>query len=145
MSSNFPKILILGYKLPGSRDGGGFVKDEILKELPKDKYICFAVNPADSNNFPDEVPLSVKNVPFKIGSLVPRLRFYGSRFYMPLLRAIGFHIVAPWRIRQIVKFGRKHKVELIWAELYGDAVLLPRKVSEKLGVPFVVTAWDDPE
>lgn len=141
----YPKLLIFGYKLPGSRDGGGFVKEEILKEYPKEKYICFAVNPYDPDNPSDELPSSLRNIPFMIGPLVLRMKFRGSRFFMPFIRAIGFYIIAPWRVRQMVKFGRKHKVDLIWAELYGDAVLLPKKVSKKLGIPFVGTVWDDPE
>ena len=65
----YPKLLVLGHKLPGSRDGGGFVRDEILKDYPKDKYVCYAVDPYDPENSHDELPSSVRNVPFMIGQL----------------------------------------------------------------------------
>jgi glycosyltransferase involved in cell wall biosynthesis len=64
---------------------------------------------------------------------------------MPLLRAVGFHCVARWRIRQAISFGRRHGAELVWAELYGDAVVLAQGVAEGMRVPFVGTIWDDPE
>ena len=121
------------------------MREEILKRYPKDRYICFGTFPSNHGNGVGRIPESIQNVPCLIGPLVPRLRMRGSRFYIPLLRFIGFRLVAPWRIRQIVEFGKRHKVDLVWAELYGDAVLLAQKVAKGIGVPFVATVWDDPE
>jgi glycosyltransferase involved in cell wall biosynthesis len=140
-----PKILVLGNSLPGSRDGGGVVRDEVLKRYPKDRYVCAAIEHSEGWRTEDGVPGSVEGIPCILCPLVPRLSLRGARFYMPLLRFIGFRLVAPWRIRQIVKFGKRHRVDLVWAELQYDALLIAQKVAEGLGVPFVGTIWDDPE
>lgn len=140
-----PKLLVLGNSLPGSRDGGGVVKDEILRRYPKDRYICFAIESPQDCKCGEVKPESLEGIPCLIGPIVSRLRLRGARFYMPLLRFIGFRFIAPWRIQQIVKFGKHHGVDLVWAELQYDAVILAQKVAEGLGVPFVGTVWDDPE
>ena len=64
---------------------------------------------------------------------------------MPALYFVGFSCIAPLRVRQAVAFGRRHGVELVWAELQGDGLVLARRVADGLGVPFVGTVWDDPE
>ncbi len=140
-TDNLPKLLVLGSSLPGARHGGGVVKDEILRRYPKDRYVCFATRPLAER----EEPESLRGVPCLARPLVPRPRMRGARFYMPVLHAIGFGCIAPLRVRQAIAFGRRHGVELVWAELQGDAVVLAQKVAEGLGVPFVGTVWDDPE
>ncbi len=140
-----PKLLVLGSALPGDRDGGGVVKDEVLRRYPKDRYVCFSLEPLDPGLKGRELPESLRNVPYQTGPLVPRFKARGARFYMPLLRFIGFHIIANWRIRQIVSFARRYGVTLVWAELQLDAVVIAEKVAKKLGVPLVCTVWDDPE
>jgi glycosyltransferase involved in cell wall biosynthesis len=145
LTANLPKLLVLGNLLPGSRDGGGVVKDEILKHYPKDRYVCFAIEHPKDWKSDEDKPESVQAVPYLIGPLVPRLHISGARFYMPVLRAIGFHLIAPLRIRQVIEFGRRHRIELIWAELQYDIILIAQRVAEELGVPFVGTVWDDPD
>ena len=136
-----PKLLVLGSLLPGSKDGGGVVKDEVLKRYPKDRYVCFAVDPGS-----EKVNKEYKDgVSCLVGPLVPHLRLRGVRFYMPLLRALGYTAIAPLRIHQVAQYAKQHKVDLIWAELQYDALLLAEGVSRKAGIPFVGTVWDDPE
>ncbi len=139
--NNLPKLLVIGSSFAGARHGGGVVKDEVLRRYPKDRYVCFATEPLEEQEEPD----SLRGVPHLVGPLVPRLRMRGARFYMPALHAIGFGCIAPLRIRQVVAFGRRYGVELVWAELFGDAVVLAKEVADGLGVPFVGTIWDDPE
>jgi glycosyltransferase involved in cell wall biosynthesis len=143
--AKLPKLLVLGLSLPGGRDGGGVVRDAILKRYPKDRYVCFGMQPHDSWNGDGEIPESIQNVPCLIGSLVPHLRIRGARILMPILRFIGYRLIAKWRVPKIVAFGKRHSVELVWAELYGDTVIIAQQVAHKLGVPFVGTVWDDPE
>ena len=145
MTINLPKLLVIGSSLPGSKDGGGVVRDEVLKRFPKDKYVCFSTNASDANVTNQELPESLEKVAYRVAPLVPHLGLRGERFYRPILRAIGFHLIAPQRVRQAEKFGSMHAVELVWAELYGDCVVIAQKVAEKLGVPFVGTVWDDLE
>jgi glycosyltransferase involved in cell wall biosynthesis len=140
-----PKLLVLGNSLPGSRDGGGVVKDEILKRYPEGRYVCAAIEPSEDWKGDTGENGSLKGPPCLMTSLVPRLRLRGARFYMPLLRFIGFRLFAPWCVRQIVEFGKSHGVDLVWAELQYDALILAEKVAKGLGVPFVGTVWDDPE
>ena len=136
-----PKLLVLCSSLPGSRHGGGVVQAEILKRYPRDRYVCFSVNPLEKR----ELPECLKGVHCRVAPLVPKPKIRGARFYLPLLRAIGFHLAAPMSVRQAVAFGRRHGVELVWAELQGDAVVIARRVADALEVPFVGTVWDDPE
>jgi glycosyltransferase involved in cell wall biosynthesis len=141
----FPKLLVMGNSLIGANSTSSFLRGEILKHYPKDRYICFAT---ESHGYCDgEEPQAdfLRGVPCLIGPLVPRLQLRGARFYMPLLRFIGFRLIAPWRIRQIVNFGKQHGVGLIWAELQGDVIVLSERVAEKMGVPFAGSIWDDPE
>jgi glycosyltransferase involved in cell wall biosynthesis len=141
---DLPKLLVLGSLLPGSKDGGGVVKDEVLTRYPKDRYVCYAVDPG-SGNGNKECGIPTDGVPCLVGPLVPSLRMRGARFYMPLLRAFGYTAVAPLRIHQVAQYAKQHKVDLIWAELQYDALLLAEEVSRKAGIPFVGTVWDDPE
>jgi glycosyltransferase involved in cell wall biosynthesis len=143
--NHIPKLLVLGSSFPGSKAGGGVVRDEILKRYPRDRYVCFSVNSQDRLAATEETPESLRGVPCRIGPLAPRLQWRGARFYSPWLRALGFYGLAPWRTRQAVSFGRRHGVELIWAELQGAAVVIAQKVAAGLGVPFVGTVWDDPD
>jgi hypothetical protein len=135
-----PKLLVLGSSLPGSKHGGGVVQAEILKRYPRDRYVCFSVDPSDGGDLPE----CLRDVPCRIAPLAPRPHLRGARFYLPVLRAIGFHFVAPRRVRQAVAFGRRHGVELVWAELQGDALVIAKRVADGLGVPLVGTVWDDP-
>ncbi len=145
MTRNFPKILVLGSLLPGSKDGGGVVKDEILKRYPKDRYVCFALDYENILPKSGEIPESLQGVPYLVRPLAFRLRMRGAKFYAPFLRAIELHLITPWRIREAINFGRKHKIELVWGELQGYALLLVQKVAKGLGVPFVGSIWDDPQ
>lgn len=121
------------------------VLDEILKRYPKGRCVCFSTAPPDDGAPEESAPASLRGVPCRVGPLVPRLRWRGARFCMPIVRAIGLHGLALWRVRQAVSFGRRHGVELVWAEFQGDALVLARKVAQGLGVPLAGTVWDDPE
>lgn len=140
-----PKLLVLGSSLPGSQAGGGVVRDEILQKYPRDRYVCFSAEPRDRFAATQELPESLRGVPCQVGPLVPELPLRGARFYRPLLRALGFSALAAWRLRQAIAFGRRHGVELVWAELQGDVLVIAQQVAAGLGVPFVGTIWDDPE
>jgi glycosyltransferase involved in cell wall biosynthesis len=139
------KLLVLSSFLPGGRHGGGVVMDEILGRYPKDRYVYFAVNAPDNGFGAGELPESLQEVPWVAGPLIPRPRLRGARFYLPLLRALGLRVLARRRVQQAVAFGKRHGVDLVWAELQGDAVAIAQKVAAGLKVPFVGTVWDDPE
>lgn len=143
--SALPRILVMGPVLPGSRDGGGVVQDEILRRYPRDRYVCFATEPLDTSQLAGQSPASLRGVPCLVGPIVPRLSIPGARFYLPLLRAFGLRLIAPLRVSELVSFGRRHAVELVWAVLQDDAVVLAKRVAEGLGVPLVGTIFDDPD
>lgn len=138
------RILVIGSSLPGDKHGGGVVKDEVLQSLPKDSYICYALAPLSINQ--DELlPLSLHDVPLLIKRLYPDPMFRGARFYIPFLRFFGLRFISKIRIKQIVKFALKYRVNFIWGELQGDSIVLVESVSKKLNIPFAGTVWDDPE
>ena len=138
------KYLLINSSLPGEKTGGGVVKDETLQSLPKGSYVCFALIPLKLNPG-EELPESLKGVPVLTKPLYPSLKLKGARFYLPFIRFIGLRIVSKIRIGQIVRFGKKHKVNFIWGEFQGDSVVLVESVSKKLNIPFAGTVWDDPE
>jgi hypothetical protein len=53
--------------------------------------------------------------------------------------------MSPWRAHQVVAFGRRHGVDLVWAEFQGEALVLAAGVAAGLRVPLVGSIWDDPE
>lgn len=136
-----PKLMVLGSSLPGSQHGGGVVQADILSRYPRDRYVCFSVNPLEKKRLPE----SLEGIPCCIAPMVPKPKLRGARFYLPWQRAFGFHLSSLLRIRQAVAFGRRHGVELVWAELQGDVVIIAQRVAEALRVPFLGTVWDDPE
>jgi len=125
--------------------GGGVVREDILKRYPKDRYVCFSVGPRDQSFGGGQLPTVLQGVPFQIRPLEATPRLRGARFYLPVLRALGFRVLAPWRIRQAVGFGRRHRIDLVWADLQGEALLIAAQVAQSLGVPLVGSLWDDPE
>jgi glycosyltransferase involved in cell wall biosynthesis len=62
-----------------------------------------------------------------------------------LVRALSFLLVSPRQVRQAVTFGRRHGVELVWAEFQEETLLVAARVAAGLKVPLVGTIWDDPE
>jgi len=136
-----PRLLVLCSSLPGQHHGGGVVMEEVLRRYPPDRFACFCTALPGAAG---ERPEWLRNVPCRHGPLLPRVRLRGARFYMPAVRAVAFRWVAPLRVRQAVAFGRAHRVDLVWAELQGESVILARDVAEGLGVPLVGTVWDDP-
>ena len=142
MEERLPKLLVLGSSLPGDRDGGGVVRDEILRRYARDRYVCCSVEKPSPHAAASE---SAREAPWIAAPIAPQLRWRGARFMMPLVRGIGFHCVAPWQAHAVIEFGKRHEVEMVWAELQYDALLIARKVADGMGVPFVGTVWDDPE
>jgi glycosyltransferase involved in cell wall biosynthesis len=143
--STFPKLLVLSTSLPGTRHGGGVVQDEILRRYPRDRYVCVSLKPPEWEANPEHIPASLNGVPYLVSRLTPEPRLRGARFYLPVLRALGFFLASPWRVRQAVAFGRRHGVGLVWAEFQGESLPLAVRVAQGLGVPLVGTIWDDPE
>ena len=117
-----PKLMVLSTAMPGSRHGGGVVQDEVLRRYPRDRYVCAATRPLEGCAPSEGLPASLRGVPRLVCPLVPALRTRGARFYLPALRAVGLRCVAPLRVRQIVRFGRRHGVQLVWAELQREAL-----------------------
>ena len=144
MMNDVPKLMVLSTGLPGSRHGGGVVQDEVLRRYPRDRYVCVATRGLEGSRPGGDRPESLKGVPCLVCPVVPQMRTRGARFYLPVLRAVGLRGLARVRVRQVVRFGRRHGVELVWAELQREAVAMAQAVAKGLGVPFVGTVWDDP-
>lgn len=144
MPDPLPKLMVLSTALPGSRHGGGVVQQEVLRRYPKDRYVCVATRPLEGWGPGEGLPDVLRGVPRLLCPLLPRWEARGARFSMPVLRAFGFHCVAPRRVGQAVQFGRRHGVQLVWVELQREALVIARQVADGLGVPLVATVWDDP-
>jgi hypothetical protein len=142
---NAPKLLVLSSSLPGSRHGGGVIQDAILASYPRDRYVCVSLRGPGWEASPEQAPSSLKGVPCLVAPVAPEPCWRGARFYLPAVRAWGYFLLSPWRVRQIADFGRRHGVDLVWAEFQGESVLLAAGVAARLKVPLVGTIWDDPE
>ncbi len=140
-SADSPRLLVLRGQFPGAQHGGGVVMQELLAPYPQGNYVCFAVDAHGHG----AASTSDAGDARKQGRIVPRPPRRGARWAMPLYRALGFRLGAAWRVRQAVDFGRRHRVDLVWAELQGDPLFIARDVARGLGVPLVGTVWDDPE
>lgn len=140
-----PKLLVLSASLPGTGHGGGVIQDALLQDYPRDRYMCASLNPPPWQVRPEQNPASLTGVPLLAAPLTPEPRWRGTRFYLPVVRALSFFFVSPWRVRQLVAFGRRHGAELVWAEFQGETLLLAARVAAGLRVPLVGTIWDDPE
>jgi hypothetical protein len=142
--AKFPKLMVLSTSLPGTRHGGGVVYDAILEAYPRDRYVCVSLRPPSWRATPGQAPASLAGVPCLAAPVAPEPSLRGSRFYLPVVRALGFLWASPWRVRQVVNFGRRHGVDMVWAEFYKETLLLAPRVAAGLGVPLVGTIWDDP-
>jgi hypothetical protein len=142
---NAPKLLVLSSSLPGSRHGGGVIQDAILSRYPRDRYVCVSLKGPEGERGPEQATPSLKGVPCLVAPVTPEPRWRGARFYLPLVRALGYFLLSPWRAIEIADFGRRHGVELVWAELQGESLLLAANVAARLKVPLAGTIWDDPE
>ncbi len=140
-----PKLLVISSSLPGSRHGGGVIQDAILGRYPRDRYVCVSLRGPEGDTSPEQAPPSLKGVPCLVAPVTPEPRWRGARFYLPLVRALGYFLLSPWRAIEIADFGRRHGVELVWAEFQGESLLLAAGVAARLKVPLVGTIWDDPE
>jgi hypothetical protein len=145
MAGNAPKLLVLSSSLPGTRHGGGVIQDAILGFYPRGRYVCVSLRAPKWETRPEETPPSLNGVPCLAVPVVPEPRWRGARFYLPLVRTLGFFLVSPWRVRQVAEFSKRHGVDLIWAEFQGESLLLAAGVAARLKVPLVGTIWDDPE
>jgi glycosyltransferase involved in cell wall biosynthesis len=131
--------------LPGSRHGGGVIQDAILGCYPRDRYVCVSLRAPEGATSPEETPFSFHGVPCLVAPVTPEPRWRGARFYLPVVRVLGFLLASPWRVRQVADFGKRHGVELVWAEFQGESLLLAARVAARLKVSLVGTIWDDPE
>ncbi len=145
MTTNFPNLLVLSTSLPGTRHGGGVIQDAVLQAYPRNRYVCVSLRPPADAWRGANTPESLKGVPCFLAPVTIEPPWRGVRFYRPLLRALGFFLATPWRVRQVVAFGRRHGVDLVWAEFQGEALLLAARVAAGLKAPLVGAIWDDPE
>jgi glycosyltransferase involved in cell wall biosynthesis len=140
-----PKLLVISTSLPGTRHGGGVIQDAILACYPRGRYVCVSLRAPTGVTRPEQYLPSLNGVPCLAVPVVPEPHWRGARFYLPLVRTLGFFLGSPWRVRQVEDFGTRHRVELIWAEFQGESLLLAARVAARLKVPLVGTIWDDPE
>lgn len=121
--------------------------EHLANFLPKGSLVCFSLLHKDlSPQIPDNlkwIPIKYHekpnegwpNLPFMVG---PLLSFLGEAYFKYfVLRKI---------VKEVVDFGKKHKVNCLWVVLEGQTtVRLALKVAKKLNVPMVSEVWDPPE
>ena len=143
MMGTVPKLMVLSTSLPGTRHGGGVVQDAILRAYPRDRYVCVSLKPPAWGPNPELTPPSLKGVPNLLAPVTPEARWRGARFY-PALPAGGG--VYPGSLLPGAAGGglrAAHGVDMVWAELQAESLLLAARVAAGLKVPLVGHIWDD--
>jgi hypothetical protein len=140
------KILLLCDVPPGDNFSGAIALQQLCKFLPKSALCCFSVrNPALVQGV---LGPALEGVPIEI---VAKPRENGFR---PLPGRAGSvtayaydRFVSQRRLPDLVdravEFGRRHKIDRVWAVLQGQTIIrIAPLIAQKLGVPLYSQVWD---
>lgn len=144
----FPKkILLLSPVPPCSNYSGGLVLEHLASFLPKDSLVCAAVmNKYLNPQIPDNLQWIPTKYIIKPNEAWPDLGFRIGHAISLMGEAYMQTIVVKRIAKEIVEFGRKHKIDCLWSVLDGTTTIrLTVQVAKQLKVPLVTEIWDPPE
>ena len=134
--ARLPKTLLITHFPPTFKNGSIHHIQAVLDRYPGQIIWFSTKSPAES-----AAEAGPPGVPYEHGWLPsrpsgPRLRPLRQHFVLGLwARKLGLDAAA---------FGRRHGVELVWAQLSVESVVASRVAARRLGVPLAVSALDDP-
>lgn len=142
-----PSVLLLSGAVPSEKDVGGLILRELLQYYPHN-HICAALLHYGHNREPSAdlgwLPFISEPLPFVIGAgwsaglrgrIATHCRFRHAR-----------HFSQRRLVRRMVRFAKRHQVELLWAVLNRPPIYhIATETARQLGVPMVCTVWDPPD
>jgi len=140
-----PRLLALTAQHPGHPGTGGILTADVLRHYPQNRVASYAFHPFGPMN--DEFQW----LPSAMGKGMPERGISRSptravRIATLPLRYLAWQRQVRRLVRDAVRLGREHRVEMVWATVdFSTNMLFTRRVAEGLGVPLVVCVWDPPE
>ena len=139
------KILLLTDIPPTKSLTAGIFLENMLRHLPEDSVVCYTVL---NRQLSPKVSDNLKGMPIMI---TPKpLEDWGVRKFGSSLLSFSMELVIstlqiPKIVNDIVKFGRLHDVDRIWATLQGQTMIrLALPVAKKLQIPLYSQVYDSP-
>lgn len=143
-----PKLLLLTDVAPGLNKVGRIYLRDLCLVYPHNRICCFHTDlfpEKDKSPGLDWLPLEYGKKPLENGvrnryghNADLLSRFFIERFYVELARI-------PKLVKQAVKFGKTHKVDMVWATLGSPTIIrMAKTVADTLNIPLITTVWDPP-
>ena len=144
-----PNILILAARTPGAAGIQGAILRDLCEAYPHEHQSCFVVpwHQGQYSDLPEDLswlPLESAPNPFgrSSGRFLRRIPAIGG----PTSLSMGRYFRLPQTVRRIAEFGRRHRVDTVWAMLsLPHIALLARGVAKALNADLLTTVWDAPE
>ena len=130
-----PKILVLSDSLPGTQGGHGVILLKQILYFGINKFCLYSGARTPSYKQPpvlQDVPTQVSPIRYFRGRRINR---YITK--IPLLDELFFFFILQFRKYELVNYVRKNKVNLIYAVLRGDSILLLNYLIRKTNLPLV--------
>lgn len=143
------KILLLSDIPPCENYTAGLVLSAMVRFVPRDSICCFAVVNAGLDirmaaEFAN-IPMEFHAKPNENWAWLPQRRFIRKASSLAALAGERFTEKTAVRslIKKAVGFGRRQKVDRVWAVLQGQTTIrMARAVADKLNVPLYTHVWD---
>lgn len=139
------KILLLTDVPPCTNYTAGMVLSQIIKMLPIGSVVCFSVVNPDIQNFAEDPELSWMALEY---AAKPRENGFAAGVPMKSLVSYAAErarlaTVIPDLTQRIVDFGKRQKVDTVWAVLQGQTMVrLSHRVADGLHAPLYTHIWD---
>jgi hypothetical protein len=144
------KYLLFSYIPPTPQVSSGIMLEQLCKMVPEGNVVCFvAKDPdfdvnisSDLSQIPHEIVSEPRGYSPVIGKLLSGTTGHRISFFTERFRDF---FIEKKVIDRAVRFGRKNRVDCVWATLQGKTIITSaRKIAQKLGVPLISMVWDDP-
>jgi hypothetical protein len=130
-----PRLLLLTFEPPDSHAGGQNQLRPLIQRHAAN-LVWYSIQPPR-----DVQVISQSTIPYQHGYLLSRPN---SRHLKPFRDWINFHIWSRYLGLKAAQFGRKHRVNLIWAVTEGHAIPACLSAAQFLKVPLMLSIMDDP-
>lgn len=144
------KILLFTPAPPNKKNSGSIMLFDICNLVQKkDSIYCFvAGDPVRNFEKPNISQVVDYRFVKRLDEITSRLQkwFSNYHFVLNILSKIDTLYINKKIIKQVIAYGKKNKVDCVWAVLQGKTMIsaaLP--IAKGIGVPLLTQVWDDPE